>query len=118
MRLLGLGNSADISNSTTMSNGVVYVADSGVVALRASDGTFLWWGGDSDRLVFSTPLVVDGVVFSTASCKNGIQSFGYCQDQLVALKTSDGKPFWSKTVTAPGAPVLNQEQHRQAAPAS
>jgi outer membrane protein assembly factor BamB len=75
-------------------------------------------GGDSDRLVFSTPLVVDGVVFSTASCKNGIQSFGYCQDQLVALKTSDGKPFWSKTVTAPGAPVLNQEQHRQAAPAS
>jgi outer membrane protein assembly factor BamB len=94
----------------TVSAGVVYVVDTGVVALRASDGTRLWrQGGDSNRQLFSHPLVVEGVVFATGSCSNGFQFFGYCQDQLVALRGSDGMPFWSKTVSNPGAPVLNQE---------
>jgi outer membrane protein assembly factor BamB len=103
----------------TVGDGVVYAVDTGVVALRASDGTHLWrQGSDSNRQMLSHPLVVEGVVFATGSCQYGFQFFGYCQDQLVALRGSDGMPFWSKTLTRPGAPVLNQEQQEQAAPAS
>jgi outer membrane protein assembly factor BamB len=99
------------SGGLTVSDGVVYAVDSGMVALRASDGTRLWRrSGDNNRLLFSTPLVVDGVVFTTGSCSNGVQFFGYCQDQLIALRASDGALYWSKTVSNPGAPVLNQEQ--------
>jgi outer membrane protein assembly factor BamB len=98
------------SGGLTVSSGVVYAVDSGMVALRASDGTRMWrWSGNDNRLLFSTPLVAQGVVFATASCSNGFQFFAYCQDQLVALKASDGALYWSKTMTSPSAPVLNQE---------
>jgi outer membrane protein assembly factor BamB len=109
--VIGPSDGAANISSTTIGDGEVYVADTGVVALRASDGTVMWRRrDDSERQVFSTPLVVEGVVFATASCKNGFQFFGYCQDQLVALRGSDGALFWSKTLTDPGAPVLDQEQ--------
>jgi outer membrane protein assembly factor BamB len=95
----------------TVSDGVVYVVDTGVVALHATNGTRMWRrSGNDNRLLFSTPLVVQGVVFAAATCSNGFQFFGYCQDQLAALSGSDGALFWSKTLTNPGAPVLNQEQ--------
>jgi outer membrane protein assembly factor BamB len=99
------------SGGLTVSGGVVYVVDTGVIALHATDGTRLWrWSGNDNRLLFSTPLVVQGVVFAAATCSNGFQFFGYCQDQLVAFSGSDGALFWSKTVTDAEAPVLNQEQ--------
>jgi outer membrane protein assembly factor BamB len=95
----------------TVSDGVVYVVDTGVVALHMADGTRMWrWGGNDNRILFSHPLVVAGVVFTTGSCSNGFQFFASCQEQLVALRSSDGALFWSKTLTNPGAPVLNQEQ--------
>jgi outer membrane protein assembly factor BamB len=109
--VIGPSDGAANISATTVGDGVVYIADTGVVALRASDGTLMWRRRDgSERQVLSTPLVVEGVVFATASCKNGFQVVGYCQDQVVALRASDGMPFWSKTVSNPGAPVLNQEQ--------
>jgi outer membrane protein assembly factor BamB len=95
----------------TVSDGVVYVVDTEVVALHASDGIRIWRrSGDDNRLLFSTPLVVQGVVFATATCSNGFQFFGYCQDQLFAIRGSDGALFWSRAVTNPEAPVLNQVQ--------
>ena len=107
----GEGEVGSSNGGLTVSDGVVYVVDTGVVALRASDGTRMWRrSGNDNRLLFSTPLVVQGVVLATATCSNGFQFFGYCQDQLVALSGSDGVLFWSKTLTDPGAPVLNQEQ--------
>ncbi len=95
----------------TVSDGVVYAVDTGVVALRASDGTRLWrQGGGSNQPLLLHPLVVEGVVFATGSCSLGFQSSSSCQDQLIALRGSDGMPFWSKPVTRPSAPVLNQAQ--------
>jgi outer membrane protein assembly factor BamB len=94
-------------------DGVVYVVDTGVVALRASDGTRLWRrGGDGDRLIFSHPLVVEGVVFGTASCRYGVQFVGYCQDQLVALRGGDGALFWSKAVTTPALRCWTRSRRR------
>ena len=107
----GEGEVGPSDGGLTVSDGVVYVVDTGVVALHASDGTRIWRrSGNDNRLLFSTPLIVQGVVFATATCSNGFQFFGYCQDQLVALSGSDGALFWSETVTNPEAPVLNQEQ--------
>lgn len=107
----GEGEVGPSDGGLTVSDGVVYVVDTGVVALHASDGTRKWRrSGNDNRLLFSTPLIVQGVVFATATCSNGFQFFGYCQDQLVALSGSDGALFWSETVTNPEAPVLNQEQ--------
>jgi outer membrane protein assembly factor BamB len=96
---VGNGNGAPV-----VSDGVVYVGTTVVAALRASDGTFLWRSQESDHLLFSTPYILQGVVFATGVCTDEF-NFSGCKDRVVALKGSDGSLFWSKTLARPSAPV-------------
>ncbi len=94
----------------TVSDGVVYIGvTAGLVALRASDGTHLWDSRTSydTHHLFSAPVVSQGVVFVRVYCTNGSI---FCQDQVLALKASDGSVYWSKTLVLPSDPVLDMEQ--------
>ena len=94
----------------TVSDGVIYIGGTaGMVALRASDCKLLWRSKThfDTQHVFSTPLVSQGVIFVRVFCTYGSI---FCEDQVLALKASDGSVYWSKTLVLPSDPVLELEQ--------
>ena len=95
---------------TVSDGGVIYIGGTaGLVALRASDGKLLWCSKThfDTQHVFSTPVVSQGVIFVRVFCTYGSI---FCEDQVLALKASDGSVYWSKTLVLPSDPVLELEQ--------
>ncbi len=79
----------------TVVNSVVYVrsAVERIEAIRASDGTLLWYYTSHSSLV-SLPSVADGVVYA-----------GTVDGHLSALRASDGSVLWTYTALTPAEPL-------------
>lgn len=83
--------------SITIAGGVAYAgADRVVSALRTNDGTLLW-RSRIDGAVGDQPVVVDGVVYVTASTDTTAT--------LYALRARDGVQLWHYASNGPVAPV-------------
>jgi outer membrane protein assembly factor BamB len=79
--------------SITITGGVAYAgADRVISALRANDGTLLW-RSRIDGAVGDQPVVVNGVVYVTASTDTTAT--------LYALRMSDGTQLWHTTSNGP-----------------
>jgi outer membrane protein assembly factor BamB len=79
--------------SITITGGVAYAGADGVVsALRTNDGTLLWHSR-IDGAVGDQPVVVNGVVYVTASTDTTAT--------LYALRVSDGTLLWHHTSNGP-----------------
>ncbi len=93
----------DYTVNTTIENDVVYAgaANGGVYALRASDGSLLWYH-KIDPGAGNAPLVSGGIVYITAN----ISDVG--PGTLYALQASDGVELWHYTSNDTlSAPLLN-----------
>ncbi len=84
-------NSGNNDMRLTVANNMVYASAYGgaVSALRENDGGLLWQYR-TDGAVYPAPIVVNGVVYVTASVDNG-------PSHVYALRASDGKLLWSYT---------------------
>jgi len=84
-------NSGNNDMSLTVVNNMVYASayDGAVSALRENNGGLLWQYR-TDGSVYPAPIVVNGVVYVTASVDNG-------PSHVYALRASDGKLLWSYT---------------------
>ena len=88
--------------SLTVVDGVVDVGidvgtkNSGVYALRTSDGSLLWHYNTAGPVAGpdSPPVVVDGIVYVSANVEQGL---GYSTGYIYALRASDGKLLWRYT---------------------
>ena len=84
----------DYTVHTTIENGVVYAgaANGGVYALRASDGSLLWYH-KIDPGAGNAPLVSGGIVYVSANTSD------VGPGTLYALRTSDGVELWHYTIS-------------------
>ena len=84
----------DYTVHTTIVNGVVYAdaANGGAYALRASDGSLLWYH-KIDPGAGNAPLVSSGIVYISAN----ISDVG--PGTLYALRTNDGVELWHYTIS-------------------
>ena len=84
----------DYTVHTTIENGVVYAgaANGGVYALRASDGSLLWYH-KIDPGAGNAPLVSGGIVYISANTSD------IGPGTLYALRTNDGVELWHYTIS-------------------
>ena len=84
----------DYTVHTTIENGVVYAgaANGGVYALRASDGSLLWYH-KIDPGAGNAPLVSGGIVYISANTSD------VGPGTLYALRTNDGVELWHYTIS-------------------
>src|SRR5262249_33225053 len=89
-----------------LSGDVVYVSGSGdpggvwssfVVALRASDGTVLWRHEWSGQILFSEPVVADGLIYVSEQFLLNSQPPG----DIIALQATDGSLVRRYVAAAP-----------------